>query len=183
VGLATGSSSRPELAAALHRLRSTLARARVELELAEADAGESALKQRLLGDLSEALQLLGRVEAAALSIVPVLVLDDDERLGELTARGLRRLGYDAESASRMRALKPGEVVVLDLGLTASLSAADHLMLRSARPIVVTGSADPHSRALAEDLNATDYLIKPVELEDLAAAIARRTAAGRSQNTR
>ena len=181
--MATGSSSRPELAAALHRLRSTLARARVELELAEADAGESALKQRLLGDLSEALQLLGRVEAAALSIVPVLVLDDDERLGELTARGLRRLGYDAESASRMRALKPGEVVVLDLGLTASLSAADHLMLRSARPIVVTGSADPHSRALAEDLNATDYLIKPVELEDLAAAIARRTAAARSQNTR
>ena len=115
MGLATGSSSRPELAAALHRLRSTLARAKAELELAEADS-ETLLKERLLGDLSEALQLLGQVEAAALSIVPVLVLDDDERLGELMARGLRRLGYDAESASRLRPLKPTEVVVLDLGL-------------------------------------------------------------------
>jgi CheY-like chemotaxis protein len=178
VGLATGSSSRPELAAALHRLRSTLARAKAELELAQADDGETTLKERLLGDLSEALHLLGEVEAAALSIVPVLVLDDDERLGELTARGLRRLGYDAESASRLRQLKPGEVVVLDLGLTAILTAADHVTIRSARPIVVTGSADPHSRALAEDLNATDYLVKPVELEDLAAAISRRTAAAR-----
>jgi len=174
VGLATGSSSRPELAAALHRLRSTLARAKAELELAQAD-GETPLKERLLGDLSEALQLLGQVEAAALSIVPVLVLDDDERLGELIARGLRRLGYDAESASRLRPLKPGEVVILDLSLTASLTAADQVALRSARPIVVTGSADPHSRAMAEDLGATDYLIKPVELEDLAAAISRRTA--------
>ena len=107
--------------------------------------------------------------------MPVLVLDDDERLGELIARGLRRLGYDAESASRLRPLKPGEIVILDLSLTASLTAADQVALRSARPIVVTGSADPHSRAMAEDLGATDYLIKPVELEDLAAAISRRTA--------
>ena len=87
-------------------------------------------------------------------------------------------GYDAESASRLRPLKPGEVVILDLSLTASLTAADQVALRSARPIVVTGSADPHSRAMAEDLGATDYLIKPVELEDLAAAINRRTAAAR-----
>ena len=177
MGLATGSSSRPELAAALHRLRSTLARAKAELELAEAD-GEAPNSKRLLGDLSEALDLLGQVEGAALSIVPVLVLDDDERLAELTARGLRRLGYDAEASSRLRPLKPGEVVVLDLGMTASLSAADHLTLRSARPIVVTGSADPHSRAIAEDLGATEYLVKPVEIEDLAEAISRRAAAAR-----
>ena len=177
MGLATGSSSRPELAAALHRLRSTLARARAELELALAD-GKAPPADRLLADLTEALHFLGQVEAAALSIVSVLVLDDDERLGELTARGLRRLGYDAESSGRLRALKPGEVVVLDLGLTASLGEADHVALRSARPIVVTGSADPHSRAIADDLGATDYLVKPVDLEDLAAAISRRTAEAR-----
>src|ERR1043166_10253444 len=85
VGLDTGSSSRPELAAALHRLRSTLARAKAELELAHTD-GESPPPDRLLSDLREALQLLGQVEAIALSIVPVLVLDDDERLRGLTAR-------------------------------------------------------------------------------------------------
>ncbi|HKC18031.1 MAG TPA: hypothetical protein VKE27_00230, partial [Candidatus Dormibacteraeota bacterium] len=115
--MATGSSSRPELVTALHRLRSTLARAKAELELADS---EGELVTRLRGDLLEALDLLGQVESLALRIVPVLVLDDDERLGELTARGLRRLGFDAESAGAMRKLRPGEVVVFDLSLSTSL---------------------------------------------------------------
>ena len=158
----------------MHRLRSTLARARAELELARTD-GDPLPVDKLLGDLREALDLLGRVEAAALQIVTVLVLDDDERLAELTARGLRRMGYEAESASRMRALRPREVVVLDLGLSASLDADQLVALRAARPIVVTGAADPASRALADDLGASDYLVKPVELEELAAAIKRRAS--------
>jgi len=156
----------------MHRLRSTLARARAELELAQAD-GDPPPVDQLLTDLREALDLLGRVEAATFQIVRVLVLDDDERLAELTARGLRRLGYEAESASRMRELRPREVVVLDLGLSALLGAHELTVLRAARPIVVTGATDPASRALAEDLGASDYLVKPVELEDLAAAIKRR----------
>jgi DNA-binding response OmpR family regulator len=146
---------------------------RAELELAQADA-EGPPVDRLLGDLREALDLLGQVESAAFAIVPVLVLDDDERLAELTARGLRRLGYEAEAAGRLRALRPREVVVLDLGVSAHMDGAERDALRAARPIVVTGAADPGSRAMAEDLDATDYLIKPVELEDLVAAIKRRT---------
>jgi CheY-like chemotaxis protein len=165
-------SSRTELAAALHRLRSTLARAKAELELAEAD-DEPVPAGRLLGDLGEALDLLSQVEMAAFAIVPVLVLDDDARLAELTARGLRRLGYEAESAGRLRALRPRELVVFDLGLSASLDSAQRAALKAARPIVVTGAADPRSRAIAADLGATDYLIKPVELDELAAAISRR----------
>ena len=156
----------------MHRLRSTLARARAELELAQAD-GDPPPVDRLLTDLREALDLLGRVEAAAFQIVRVLVLDDDERLAELTARGLRRLGYDAEAASRVRELRPREVVVLDLGLSGSLDAHQLSVLRAARPIVVTGATDPASRAVAEDLGASEYLVKPVELEELAAAIKRR----------
>jgi DNA-binding response OmpR family regulator len=146
---------------------------RAELELAQADA-EGPPVDRLLGDLREALDLLGQVESAAFAIVPVLVIDDDERLAELTARGLRRLGYEAEAAGRLRALRPREVVVLDLGVSAHMDGAERDALRAARPIVVTGAADPGSRAMAEDLDATDYLIKPVELEDLVAAIKRRT---------
>ena len=146
---------------------------RAELELAQADA-EGPPVERLLGDLREALDLLGQVESAAFAIVPVLVIDDDERLAELTARGLRRLGYEAEAAGRLRALRPREVVVLDLGVSAHMDGAERDALRAARPIVVTGAADPGSRAMAEDLDATDYLIKPVELEDLVAAIKRRT---------
>lgn len=176
MGSVTSSSPSPELASALHRLRSTLARVRAELEVAEAD-GAPVPVARLLEDLREALELMGEVEGAAFSLVRVLVLDDDERLGELTARGLRRLGYDAEFATAMRPLRTREVVVLDLGLASGTDGENRIALRKARPIVVTGAADPASRALAADLDAADYLIKPVELEDLVAAIRRRAESG------
>lgn len=132
----------------------------------------------LAGDLRVALELVGLVESLSLGIVRVLVVDDDERLGELTARGLRRMGYDAESAGRLRALRPREVVVFDLSVIRSLSTAERDILRSSRPIVVTGGADPASRALAEDLDAADYLVKPVDMDALSAAIKRTTAAPR-----
>ena len=173
--MSRGNEPGHELEAALHRLRSTLARMRAELEIAQSD-GQGPPVDRVLGELGEALQHLGDVESAALAIVPVLVLDDDERLGELTARGLRRLGYEAESAGRLRALRPREVVVFDLSLSDSLDSAGLAAIRAARPIVVTGATDPGSRALAEELDASDYLVKPVELEGLAAAIKRRSSA-------
>lgn len=147
---------------------------RAELELAHED-GEAVEVTRLLEDIRDALGSLSRVEAIALSIVSVLVVDDDERLAELTARSLRRLGYEAEPATRLRPLRPGEVVVFDLGASASLDAAERVALRSARPIIVTGAADPGSRAMAEDFDASAYLVKPVEVEELAAAIKRRAS--------
>ena len=167
-------SSNPELAAALHRLRSTLARMRAEADLAQEDRNSVPVDQ-LLADLSESLDLLGKVEALALGIVRVLVVDDDERLAELTSRGLRRLGYDAESSGRLRPLRSQEVVVFDLGASASLDVADRAARRSARPIIVTGASDPGSRAMAEDFDASAYLIKPVDIEELAAAIKRRSS--------
>ena len=173
---ATGSSPSPELAAALHRLRSTLARLKAELELALVDGVEPPV-ERLLGDLNEAFGQLRRVEEAAFGIVSVLVVDDDARLAELTVRGLRRLGYDAESAGGLRELRPGELVVFDLGLAPGLGERDRSALKAARPIVVTGATDPRSRAVAASLGATDFLVKPIELEDLAAAISRRVAEG------
>ena len=145
---------------------------KIELELADSDR-DLALVERLRGDLGEALDLLGLVESSLFHVVRVLVLDDDERLAELTARGLRRLGYDAESAAAMRTLRPGEIVVLDLSLSSSLSPDERAMLVATRPIVVTGAADPGSRAMADELGAFDYLVKPVDLDGLAAAIQRR----------
>jgi CheY-like chemotaxis protein len=168
----TGSSFSPELAAALHRLRSTLARLKAEFELAEAD-GDALPIDRLLDDLREALDLVDDVEAASLNVIRVLVVDDDERLGELTARGLRRLGYDAESTGKWRRLRAREIVVFDLGLVASLDADARAALKAAKPIVVTGAADTASRFLATSLDSSDYLLKPVDTEDLAAAINRR----------
>jgi DNA-binding response OmpR family regulator len=149
---------------------------KAELELADAD-GAAATPALLLGDLNEALMLLQAVEQAAFGVVPVLVVDDDARLAELTARGLRRLGYDADSTSTLRGLRPREIVVFDLGLASALDQSARTALKAARPIVVTGATDPVSRALAASLDASDYLVKPVELEDLVKAINRRMEEG------
>jgi CheY-like chemotaxis protein len=176
VGSGTGSSFRPELPAALHRLRSTLARLKAELELAMAD-GDAPPMERLLDDVRDALSQLEAVEDASQLRGAVLVVDDDERLAEITARGLRRLGFDADSSSKLSALPAREVVVFDLSVLEALDARSHRDLKASRPIVVTGATDAASRALAASLDASDYLVKPVVLEELAAAIKRRLAEG------
>ena len=134
-----GSPPSPELAAALHQLRSALARLKAEIELSQLD-GAVPPAERLLADLSAALSLLRTVEQEALGLVSVLVVDDDVRLGELTARGLRRLGYEAESATSLRDLRPREVVVFDLSLASGLDRKLRSALTAARPIVVFAPA-------------------------------------------
>lgn len=170
----TGSSPNPELPAALHRLRSTLARLKAELELAETD-GAVPPTMRLLEDVREALAHLGAAEDASQRRGSVLVVDDDARLAEITARGLRRLGFDADASSSLRNLRAREVLIFDLSLLEALDAAARQDIRASRPIVVTGATDAGSRALAASLDASDYLVKPIELEELAAAINRRLA--------
>jgi ActR/RegA family two-component response regulator len=165
-------SPKTELTATLHRLRSTLARLKAEIELSEAD-GASPPIDRLLADLDEAFALLRKAEDATHGVARVLVVDDDSRLAEITARGLRRLGFEADSSSQVRELRDGEVLVFDLGLFASLDAAAKESVRAARPIVVTGATDLAGRALAASLEASDYLVKPAEPAELAAAIRRR----------
>ena len=171
MGLATGSSRRPERSAALHRLRSTLARMKAELELAEAD-GAAPPTDRLLTDVDEALVHLSSAEESG-QPVRVLVLDDDARLGEITARGLRRLGFEADSAPDLPTSFGEAVLVIDLGLLEGADPDALARLRLARPIVVTGATDRASRARAADAGATDYLVKPVDLEELASALRRR----------
>jgi len=171
---ATGSSPKRDVAAALHRLRSTLARIKAELELSEVD-GTTPPVDRLLSGLDEAFALLGDIEAASQARRHVLVVDDDVRLAEITARGLRRLGYEADASSTLRPLLAGEVLVFDLSLLPGLDAVARKSVQAARPIVVTGATDPASRAMASSIEASDYLVKPIELDDLAAAIKRRTA--------
>lgn len=176
MGSDTGSPLGPELAAALHRLRSTLARLKAELELAEID-GAPAPVAHLQQDVAEAFAHLRAAEDAVHGSGRVLVVDDDARLAELTARGLRRLGYEADASTTLRALKPREVLVFDLGLSPGLDAAALGTVQASRPIVVTGATDAGSRALASRLDASDYLVKPVDPEELAAAVSRRLAEG------
>jgi DNA-binding response OmpR family regulator len=158
-----------------------LARLKAELELSEAD-GTTPPIDRLLADLDEAFALLGKAEQTSQAAGSVLIVDDDARLAEITARGLRRLGFDADSSSRLRELGDGEVLVFDLGLFPGLGAAAKKSVRAARPIIVTGATDAAGRALAASLAASDYLVKPVDLEELAAAVRRRITEESAETT-
>lgn len=174
----TGSSSRSaELAAALHRLRSTLARLKAELELAE-DDGAAPPVERLLSDVAEALEHLSSAEDVLEPAVRVLVADDDVKLAEITARGLRRRGFEAEASGSLRLTMSGEVLVVDLGLLHALDDAALDELRTARPIIVTGATDRASRHLGDRVAASDYLVKPVDVEELSKAIRRRAEESR-----
>ena len=145
---------------------------KAELELAEAD-GTSPPIERLLEDLEEAFTLLSAAEDADQLATHVLVVDDDSRLAEVTARGLRRLGFDAHASAALRKVRPGEVLIVDLGLIDGLEEAQRAEVRAARPIIVTGATDRASRALGDSVDASDYLVKPVDLDELSAAIKRR----------
>jgi CheY-like chemotaxis protein len=171
----TGSSRSAEVAAALHRLRSTLARVKGELELAEED-GTAPPAARLLADLDEALGFVADAEAALGAAVRVLIVDDDMKLAEITVRGLRRRGLDAEASDALRLTMSGEVLVVDLGLLGGLDESALDEVRSARPIIVTGATDRASRQLAERVDASEYLVKPVDVDALASAIQKRAAA-------
>jgi len=178
VASGTGSSPGADRARSLHRLRSTLARVKAELELAETD-GTAPPWQRLLEDLDEAFVLLSEAEDSDVGRVPlrVVVMDDDRRLGDVTARGLRRLGYEADSTDVVRGAQAGEVLVVDLGLLEGLDAAMVEEMRLARPIIVTGSSGHAARLLAGEVETSAYLVKPIELKELAAAIDRRVREG------
>lgn len=171
----TSSSRKAELAAALHRLRSTLARLKAELELAE-EEGSSPPPARLLEDVEEALAHLGVAETAVEESVKVLVADDDVKLAEITVRALVRRGLEAQAAAALRSPAADEVLVVDLGLLNRADEALLELLRAARPIVVTGGTDRASRLLAERVGATDYFVKPVDVDELARAIRRRAEA-------
>ena len=181
--MATGSVPSADAAGlvkALHRLRSTLARLKGELELAELDGVAPGPETRVA--LEEALLHLEAAELAALvGGRRVLVADDDERLAVLMARQLRREGFEVSTVSSGADLAAGlagcACVVLDLSLVEAGGKDLAAAVRAARPIVVSGAVDAASRARAEELDAFAYLLKPVEAEILAAAVRRRMEAG------
>jgi CheY-like chemotaxis protein len=180
---ATPSVGSARLAPALHRLRSTLARLRGELELAELDQRPPG--SATFAALEQALAQLSEVESLALALpARVYVLDDDPRLAELTANRLRRHGFDVLLGSELHtvvsSVGPGDRLVVDYGLLGERhdSAVESILARS-RAIVVSGSASHASRERALAMGAVAYLVKPVEFEVLVALLRGEPEAGSS----
>jgi CheY-like chemotaxis protein len=163
---------------ALHGVRSALARVRGELELLELDGTNTSDAQAAVDD---ALRALARAEEPAEAAKRrVVLLDDDLRLAELTARRLRRGGLDVavvgEVAEALREVEAQDVLIADLGCLSAASPAERLLVRRLSPIIVSGGASSQSQALAAAMGARAFFLKPVDATALVAAINARPAA-------
>ena len=107
----------------------------------------------------------------------LLLVEDDAMIGEAIRAGLKREGFtvdwvhDAEAADPVLRTEPFELVLLDLGLPGS----DGLKVLRARglavPVLIITARDAVSdRVQGLDAGADDYLIKPFDLDELAARI-------------
>lgn len=110
----------------------------------------------------------------------ILVVEDDALLLDALQSGLRQAGFavdgfpDARRALAALASTPYELIVLDLGLPGMDGLEMLRTLRAARrelPVLVLTARDTVAdRVSGLDAGADDYLIKPFDMEELAARV-------------
>jgi two-component system OmpR family response regulator/two-component system response regulator QseB len=122
----------------------------------------------------------------------VLLVEDDPQLGDGLTVGLRQSGFavdwvkDGIAADQALATETFDMVVLDLGLP-KLEGMEVLKRLRARgqtlPALILTARDTTADKIAGlDSGADDYLVKPIDLDELAARIRAlvRRAAGRAE---
>lgn len=116
----------------------------------------------------------------------VLVVDDETLFAESVATRLRREGYACAVAgdlaqARAALADPIDLMLLDVRLPDG-SGLDFLAEAEGVPVVMmTAFGDVDSAVAAMKSGATDYLRKPVDLDELAIVAARALAARRLEN--
>lgn len=118
----------------------------------------------------------------------LLLAEDDPQLGDGITVGLRQAGYavdwvkDGVAADLALKTEPFDLLVLDLGLPRldGMEVLRRLRTRGqALPVLVLTARDATGdKVTGLDAGADDYLVKPIDLDELAArmrALARRAA--------
>ena len=117
----------------------------------------------------------------------VLIVEDDPLLGDALAAGLKQRGFEADwvqdgrDAQAAIRVEPFAAVVLDLGLP-GLSGLELLRGERGRgnkvPVLILTARDAvQDRITGLDSGADDYVVKPTDLDELAArlrALVRRS---------
>ena len=117
----------------------------------------------------------------------VLIVEDDPLLGDALATGLKQRGFevdwvqDGRDAQAAMRVEPFAAVVLDLGLP-GLGGLELLRGERARgnkvPVLILTARDAvQDRIAGLDSGADDYVVKPTDLDELAArlrALVRRS---------
>jgi DNA-binding response OmpR family regulator len=122
----------------------------------------------------------------------ILIVEDDPMIGDAVRTSLRQDGYavdwvrDGGSAGAALAGERFDLVLLDLGLPGKDGIAVLRDLRARRQttpvIVITARDGIEDRIRGLDAGADDYVVKPFDLEELAARIrsALRRGAGHAE---
>ncbi len=122
----------------------------------------------------------------------ILLVEDDPLLGDGLAAGLRQHGFavdwlkDGEAALAALDGEQFEVMVLDLGLPKRSGMEVLRRIRAdglALPVLILTARDATADKIAGlDGGADDYLVKPVDLDELAARVRAllRRASGRAE---
>ena len=125
----------------------------------------------------------------------ILAVDDDASICELYEQGLKMMGYDvkcAMSAGKAReALKAGnpDLILMDImmpdqdGISFTRDLRNDPATSMVPIIVVSGLADAGTLNDALLFGAVDYVVKPVDVEALAAKIERVFAAIAKRQTK
>ena len=117
----------------------------------------------------------------------ILLVEDDPLLGDGLRAGLRQLGFqvdwvrDGIAAERELSAEPYAAAVLDLGLPRrdgmTVLAAQRAKGNTVPMLVLTARDAVDDRIKGLDTGADDYVVKPVDLDELAArlrALVRRS---------
>jgi two-component system, OmpR family, response regulator QseB len=112
--------------------------------------------------------------------VRLLLVEDDLMIGESVQQGLRQEGFavdwvrDGESAEAAWRVTHFELMLLDLGLPRKDGLAVLKSLRqtqNALPVLIMTARDAvRDRVAGLDAGADDYLVKPFDLDELAARV-------------
>ncbi len=109
----------------------------------------------------------------------IIVVDDDPTLRAILSSGLAHFGHRVRTANdgaEMDALlsaAPAEAIILDVGLPGENGFEIAARLRrhwQGGIIMATGLGDVEQRVLGRDSGADIYLVKPVDLRELASAV-------------
>jgi len=117
----------------------------------------------------------------------VLIVEDDPLLGDALAVGLKQRGFepdwvqDGREAQTVMRVEPFAAIILDLGLP-GLTGLELLRTERARgnkvPVLILTARDAvQDRIKGLDSGADDYVVKPMDLDELAArlrALVRRS---------
>ena len=167
----TGSPNSPDVASLLHRLRSTLARLKGQVELAGLDGHPFA--PEVADSVEDCLTVLEvmRDVARDSGVALVVVIDDDQALANVTMRQLEKAGWQGFAVTEYPARMPSScLVVIDYGVLCSLSQVSIDQLRRHPFVVVTGAFEASANFRSMELGAISCLVKPVASTDLSNAL-------------